>query len=71
MKTAGIVLDDWKIHIFKKHLDEHKFKYKQFSGPMKGCITLKVETKTITELQPVIQAANDEAASKKGKRNGG
>jgi len=69
MKTAGIVLDDWKLPIFKRCLDKGGFKYLEFNGPTKNCITLKVEFENITELQPIVQAANDEAAQfKRGKK---
>lgn len=61
MKTAAIVIDEWKLAIFDKHLKEAKFKYAKFSGPTKGVLTLKVETEKIAKLAPVVQAANDEA----------
>ncbi len=60
MKKIGIVCDDWKVKIFKRHLDECKYEYKQFDGPTKGNTTLQVLSPTIAEVQPIIRAAYDE-----------
>lgn len=32
MKTAGVVIDDWKLPIFKRHLDGAGSKYTEFLG---------------------------------------
>ncbi len=61
MKIIGVVIDHWKLTIFKKHFDESGFKYTEYNGPIENCITLQVETNTIAELHPVIKAASDEA----------
>lgn len=44
MKTAAIIIDDWKLPIFKKTLDTEGYKYSKHKGPGKGCITLKIAT---------------------------
>lgn len=62
---AEVVLDDWKLPIFKKHLDKAGYTYEQFSGPTQGCITLSVETEFISTLQPVIEKCQTESAKRK------
>ena len=65
MKKVGIVLDDWKLPIFKRRLDKAGYKCENFNGPGQNIITLTVMAKTITEVQPIIAAANNEAAQSK------
>ena len=62
MKKAAVVIDSWKLYIFKRRLDDGGYTYKEFTGPTRGCITLEVKTETIAKLQLVIEAANTEAA---------
>lgn len=59
MKTAGVIIDPWKLPIFKKYLDAANFSYTEHPG-MKGAIVLKVEYKWVSELQPVVEAAEKE-----------
>lgn len=66
MKIAGVVIDAYKLDIFKKHLDAGGYKYTQHDGPKPGTLTLRVEYEWVESIQPVIQAANDEA-KRKGK----
>lgn len=65
MKTAAVVIDDWKLIIFKKHLDKAGFTYTEHNGPTPGCITLSVKTETAEKLQPVVQDAYNDAARSK------
>ena len=67
MKTAAIVLDSWKLKIFKKHLDEAGFDYRQHSGPGHDCITLKVffEFKDFKKLNSLVVKMNQTAANSK------
>lgn len=61
-KTAAVVLDDWKLPIFKKHLDLAGYKY---DGPIPfthGTRILKVSYEWVHELQPIIEAAQRECA---------
>lgn len=62
MKKAGIVLDKWKLPIFKKTLDAEGYKYKQYPGPFHDSITLQVETDDIAKLTPIVENMNAEAA---------
>ncbi|MDH5525164.1 MAG: hypothetical protein OEY01_14405 [Desulfobulbaceae bacterium] len=55
MKKAAIVLDDWKLPIFKKTLDNEGYEFSKFSGPTDGCITLQVETDDLNKLAKVVQ----------------
>ncbi|MBL4755831.1 MAG: hypothetical protein JKY52_19835 [Flavobacteriales bacterium] len=65
MKKAAVVIDEWKLSIFTKILDNAGFKYEQFKGPTLDCITLKVQTETIAKLQPFVAKANAKAAKSK------
>lgn len=67
VKKAAIMIDDWKLSIFTQLLDETGFKYTQYDGPVKGCMTLKVDTKDVLALHQVVKAANDEAAELKAR----
>ena len=60
-KTAGVVIDDWKLPIFQRHLNEAGFAYTQFPGLTKGTLLLKVTTDWISTLRPVVEAAQQEA----------
>ncbi len=60
---AGIVLDDWKLAIFKRHLDAAGYTYEQHPGVTGDTITLTVITdEQAAMLVDVVKAANDEAA---------
>lgn len=63
MKTAGVVIDDWKLPIFKKHLDAAGWIYTEHSGVTDDTLTLKVQCEWIGDLQPIIEAANRECAN--------
>lgn len=68
MLKAGVVIDDWKLHIFTKILDESGFQYKQHAGPTPDTINLIVQTETVAKLQPFVEKANAEAADFKRRR---
>ena len=61
MKTAAIVIDAWKLPIFKKTLDIEGYKYSEHIGPGKYCITLKVKTDSIANLYLIVERMNKEA----------
>lgn len=56
---AGVVIDDWKLPIFKRHLDAAGYKYTQHPFT-ENTLTLKVTCEWVHKLQPIIKAANDE-----------
>lgn len=63
MITVGVVLDDWKLDIFQRHLDAAGFSYTQQKGPGRSVILLKIEAASTEDLSPIILAANTEAAN--------
>ena len=58
-KTAGVVIDDWKLPIFKRHLESSGYSYSEHSG-LQGTLILRVKYQWLRELKPVIEAANEE-----------
>lgn len=62
MKTAAVILDKWKLPIFKKHLDGAGYTYTEHPGVTDDTLTLRVSFEWVAALQPIIQAANDECA---------
>ncbi len=59
---AGVVLDDWKLPIFKKHLDAAGYKYDEPVPFTNGTLTLKVHYEWVSKLKPIIEAAQRECA---------
>lgn len=59
MKSIGIVIDDWKLKIFQKHLDAAGLTFEQ-KELMKGTLllTIKIESKEL--LWPIVTAAMKE-----------
>lgn len=62
MKTAGVAIDDWKLPIFRKHLDSAGYAYTEHAGLTEGTSMLKVKCEWIAALRPVIEAADGECA---------
>lgn len=63
MKTAGIVLDAWKLPIFKRHLKAAGYAFTVHPGVTANTVTVKVKTERIAPLQRVVEAAQKECAS--------
>lgn len=68
MKTAAVVIDSWKLHIFEKHLVFAGFSYTTHPGPTKNVLTLRVSFEWVKDLQPVLDAANAECEKAKKDR---
>lgn len=66
---AGVVLDSWKLKIFKRRLDAAGYTYEQHDGPLPKTITLTVHTEDKEGLLKVLTAASTEAANVKGTVN--
>ena len=66
---AGVVLDDWKLPIFKKHLDAAGYKYDEPVPFTNGTLTLKVHYEWVSQLQPIIEAAQRECAEVKSSQS--
>ena len=64
-KKAAVVLDDWKLPIFKKHLDAAGYRYEEPVGFTDGTLILKVYYEWVHELKPIIEAAQRECAERK------
>lgn len=71
MKTAGVVIDVWKLAVFKKHLDAAGYSYVEDAGPVRGTLLLRVKYEWAHTLKPVIEAANEECKNITGFSNGG
>lgn len=62
---AGVVLDSWKLPIFKRHLDAAGREFSKFPGLTPDLVTLQVPYSDQADrdaLQDVLRAANTEAA---------
>lgn len=66
MKTAAVMIDDWKLVIFKKRLGEAGYTYTEHLGLTESTILLRVSYDWVANLQPIIEAANAECAQLKG-----
>jgi hypothetical protein len=67
VKTAGVVIDAWKLPVFRRHLDTAKRDYTEHPGITPDTLTLKVKYDWVHELQPIIEAANAECAQIKAR----
>lgn len=65
MLKAGVVIDNWKLPIFKEHLTKGKYTFEEFPGLTPDSMLLQVHTNSVVELEPVVRAANEEAARRK------
>ncbi|MHB1230245.1 MAG: hypothetical protein ACYCY3_08050 [Halothiobacillus sp.] len=65
MKTAAVVIDNWKLPIFKRHLDAAARTYTEYPGVTKNTLTLQVKYEWVADLKPIIEAANMECANAK------
>jgi len=66
-KTAGVVIDAWKLAIFKQHLDAAGYKYTEHKGITADTLTLRVGYEWVAQIKPIIEAANAECARSKPK----
>lgn len=62
---AGVVLDSWKLPIFKKHLDTAGYTYTEHPGLTPDSTLLKVTCDYAYQLMPIVKAAAYEAAKEK------
>lgn len=60
---AGVVIDKWKLPIFKKHLDGEGYVYTEHPGITKDTLTLKVEFEKVKPLHRLIETANKACAN--------
>ena len=72
-KKAAVCIDDWKLPVFKKHLDAAQCNYKVGPGIIGDTLTITVQYEWVAELKPIIEEANKECAALRaatGKENG-
>lgn len=62
---AAILIDDWKLSMFKKTLDAETYKYTEVKGPFPGCIILTVYTDDLIKLASIIKKINNDAVKSK------
>lgn len=67
MKTAGVVIDNWKLPIFKKHLDGAGYSYTEHPGFTQDAMVLRVQYEWVAKLKPIIDKAMDECKANKPK----
>jgi hypothetical protein len=63
MQTAGIAIDNWKLPIFKRHLEAAGFEYTEKKGLTPTTRLLKVKTPSALKLRPTLEVAELECAS--------
>ena len=64
MKTEAVAIDDWKLPIFKKHLDAAGYSYTEGPGITEHTLILSVKYEWLRDLKPIIEAANAECKNK-------
>lgn len=62
MRTAGIVVDAWKLPIFERHLKQSGYEFENAGQFTSGTLVLRVKTTNTEALAEVLKAANTEAA---------
>lgn len=59
---AGIVVDDWKLPVFRKRLTEAGYEYTDAGGLTHNTTVLTVETDNMLKLKSVIEKCQRECA---------
>ena len=67
MKTAGVVIDSWKLPIFRRHLTAAGYTFTEHQGITVDTLTLQVQYLWVAELKPIIEAAQKECANERSK----
>ena len=65
IKKAGIVIDEWKLSIFKRHLEQASYTFKHMPFT-EDTVLLHVHTTNLEALKGVLQAAAAEAEKSRG-----
>jgi hypothetical protein len=65
---AGVMIDSWKLPIFKRHLDTAGYKYTEHPGVTADTITLKVTCERVHKVQAVLEAAARECRTQSGSK---
>jgi hypothetical protein len=59
---VGIAIDEWKLSIFERKLQQAGFAYEKGGGLMPDTLMLYVDTDNLHTLESVVRFANMEAA---------
>lgn len=62
MQIAAVVIDTWKLPIFRRALDRACYLYTQHDDSILDTTILKIETNNMVVLSTIIQEINNEAA---------
>ena len=65
MKKAAVVIDDWKLPVFRRHLDAAGRTYMEGPVITADTLLLQVQYEWVADLKPIIEAANKECANAK------
>lgn len=63
---AGIVVDDWKLLVFRKRLEEAGYEYTDGGGPLVDTTLLLVETDNLLALKEVLEKCQAECRETPG-----
>lgn len=59
---AGIVVDDWKLKVFRKRLTEAGYTYTDGGAPVPNCTNLIVVTDDVLALKKVVEECQAECS---------
>lgn len=62
MPKAAVAIDNWKLPIFERHLQQAGYSFERVDGLTKDAMILTVTTENLVALGEVVKAANTEAA---------
>jgi hypothetical protein len=62
-KKAAVCVDDWKLPIFRRHLDAAGYTYEEPVPYLMGTSILQVHYEWVHKLQPIVEAAQRECAA--------
>lgn len=63
--AAGLVIDNWKVKIFRKHLDKAGFSYKEAGHLTEEQLVIHVDVDDPDKLVPIVVAAEEECRRSK------
>lgn len=58
--TAAVLIEEWKLPVFSRHLREAGYSYDTAGGLIDGTITLRVSFDDVVKLKSIIETANKE-----------
>lgn len=62
MPKAAVAIDNWKLPIFERHLQQAGYSFERTDGLTEDAMILTVTTENLVALGEVVKAANTEAA---------